>query len=219
MALVDLPPNTEKAKAEREKRLKEREALTKRAISKEEKAKEKDKGMLDTFISKIIVNDIPDTKDFLVKEVIEPRIRAGILDVIIEGSRFLLGGDVRTGGTRVNTLRDGGTYINARRNDNTSTRLDSSNRDRNSRNSGGFDSRDYPLPSRGKAEEVIAILRQDIIDYDRATVAAFLKAVGVTPVWSDMDIGWYNLDEGTCYIRATIDGYLIVLPKPQSVKN
>lgn len=218
MATRDLPPNSDSSKvrnSEIEKRARERQDISSRKVAQNETTHRKEDNMLTSFLSTIIVNDVRDVKEHVMKEVVEPRIRSGILDVIIEGSRFLLGDDTSRSYGRSSIDNRGSRYHAATNSG--SSNISRDDRNRNRSHSSSFDSRDYPLPSRGKAEEVLSKLRQDIEEYDRATVAAFLKEVGVNPSYTDMDIGWYELDPSYSFVRGTIDGWVVVLPKPGKV--
>jgi len=213
MAKVNLPSNSDKSKSELEKRYEERQDLKRRPVSKTDVAKKKEPGMIDSLVKEFIVGDIEEVKHNVVRDVIKPSIKRTIFNAITETARQLLdeGG---SGRGNYNSLTDyrrqsGGSTVNSsvRRSDNRDSDYDSRSYKR-------FDSRRYPFPNRGKAEEVLYILRKDIHDYGAASVAAFLKEAGYEPDWNEYDIGWTDLSEGSCYVRSSLDGFFVVLPAP-----
>ena len=223
MAKVDMPTGSDhRPKADLEKRYREQLELKRRPVSKTDLPKKKEPGMLDSLLRELIVNDVDEVRRNVVKDVIKPSIKRTIFNSIVEGARQLLD----EGGVPLRSSLDN-TYFRGVNSDqrgvnNSSIRSNSSNRALDSgsgRRFDRFDSRNYPFPNRGKAEEVLYILRKDIETYHKATVAAFLKEAGYNPDYNDYDIGWDDLSEGNCYVRGSLDGYFVVLPAPRRVSD
>lgn len=220
MAVRDIPPMNKQTREQREERLRQRRTVESRPKSTNEPAKKKEKGMLESIVSDFIHDDIENVKHDVVENVIKPGISSILFNAITEAAGQLLGFG---GGKSVvgrSTLTDYRGRSNAAANvSNNRSSLVDNNRAGNTGSSGGFDSRDFAFPSKGRAEEVLEILRWDIKDLGYATVATFLKEAGQNTNWNDNSIGWTELDPGSCYIRGSLDGYVIVLPRPVSVKN
>ena len=175
--------------------------------------------MIDSLLKSFIQHDVEEVKDNVIREVIKPSIKRTIFNAITEGARQLLDEDIprytNFGNSSIDYRgRSGGSTVV-----NSSRRSDRSNPVGAARGVRMFDSRDYPFPNRGKAEEVLYILRKDIHDYGKASVAAFLKEAGYSPEFNDYDIGWIDLSEGSCYVRGTLDGYLVILPAPIRISD
>lgn len=220
MAVRDLPPMNKQTKEQNEQRLKQRRTVESRPKSSNEPAKKKDKGMLESIVSDFIHDDIENVKNNVIETVVKPGISAILFNAITEGAGQLLGyGGGRPVAGR-STLTDYRGRSNAAANvNNNRTGAVDNNRAGNSGSSGSFDSRNYAFPSKGRAEEVLEILKYDISDLGYATVATFLKEAGQNTNWNDNSIGWTELDTGSCYVRGSLDGYVIILPRPVSVKN
>ena len=219
MAKVDFPSNSDKSKSDLEKRYKEQLDLKRRPVSTKDVAKKKEPGMIDSLLKSFIQNDVEEVKNSVIRDVIKPSIKRTIFNAITEGARQLLDEDIpRYTGFGNSSIdyrgRSGGSTVVS-----SSRRSDRSNPVSAARGVRMFDSRDYPFPNRGKAEEVLYILRKDIHDYGKASVAAFLKEAGYSPEFNDYDIGWIDLSEGSCYVRGTLDGYLVILPAPIRISD
>ena len=205
---MDQPNNSDKARAEREKRYKEQAEIRRRPVSTSVQTKKKEPGMIESLLREFIVKDITEVKSNVVKNVIKPGIKRTVYNAATEGLRQL--------------LDDGGSIIDNRRTDFrrisegsiSSPSIATPKEQAKTRNLIKFDSRNYPVRNRAEAEEVVYILQRDIVEYGRALVAAFLKAVGEDPDYNDYSIGWTDLSEGTYHIRDTIDGTVITLPPP-----
>lgn len=219
---IDLPPNTERSKEEQEKRLRERIVTQSRPIA-TEKAKKKEKGMFSTLVSEFIIDDRRDVSKNVYQDVIKPSIKSMIFNAVTETTRQLLGESGSYGRSNSTGFRSSIDYhkgnkgSNAERFNNNGLNVNSNNRSRDSGSSGRFDSRDFAMASRGQAEETLETLRSDITEFGKATVATFLKCAGYEPDWNDHIRGWVDLS--SAYIRTGLDGYIVILPPPISVKN
>ena len=156
----------------------------------------------------------------VVKDVIKPSIKRTIFNSIVEGARQLLDdGGVSFRGSSLDSTDYRGISGGRQNVSNSSLGINRSDRVVDPGRGRRFDSRNYPFPNRGKAEEVLYILKKDIQEFGKATVAAFLKEAGYNPDYNDYDIGWNDLREGTCYVRGSLDGYFVILPAPIRVSN
>lgn len=224
MAEREFPSNSDKSKAERKeaKKPETRSSLQQEPPVTTDRAKKKEKGPIDELIHTFIVEDIPSVK----REVMITRIIPDLKRLIGNAAKDtidLLLGETRLDNRRERSSLDRGQTGYGRRNNASSysNRSDtsSSNRGGYGSNSGGFDSRDYTFPNRGKAEEVLEILRNDVYECGKASVATFLTNAGYAAAWSDYDIGWTNLDEDCSRIRSVPEGYCVLLPRPISIKD
>lgn len=69
---------------------------------------------------------------------------------------------------------------------------------------------------RGDADDVLCQLKDGIRQYGQVTVGDVWDAMGMTPVNTDYNYGWYNLDGS--YIKGVPGGYRLVLPHPVPLK-
>lgn len=75
---------------------------------------------------------------------------------------------------------------------------------------------DICVPSRAKANEILDIMQEAIIQYGNVSVNDLYGMVGITGSWTDADWGWTDLS--TALIRHTRNGYLLELPPIVNIK-
>lgn len=150
--------------------------------------------------------DLRDVASYVVKDVMIPAAKDMLYDTVSQGFSRLLFGEVRPRNTSSNRGY---------------TSYSSISRDRNAgrnevavRNRNDFD--DITFRDRRDAEAVMDTLRDTIDHYGQCSVADLLKASGISPRYTDYDIGWTDLARAT--IARYRDGYVLNMPRTESLR-
>ena len=75
---------------------------------------------------------------------------------------------------------------------------------------------DITFRDRRDAEAVMDTLRDTIDQYGLCSVADLLKASGISPSYTDYDIGWSDLARAS--IARYRDGYVLNMPRTESLR-
>lgn len=170
------------------------------------------------FAETFLGDDIQSVRSYIFYDMIIPGIKEGILgglEMLFFGSARPRGGRSSSGSRRnvdrASYMINYGSYSNSNR------------RDRN-RDHDDLDERysvsleDISFDSRGDAEKVLQNLREDIFNYNEATVAAYYQYAGVsTNDYTAGDRGWTNLDMVIRPRRVRGGRYILDLPRPQQL--
>lgn len=149
---------------------------------------------------------------YILFDVIIPAAKAMLADAASQGAERMLFGDSRNRHRSSGNNRDGYTSYNRMYNKRDER---PANRDLSQRARATHDFAEIVLSTRGEAEEVMDRLH-DLIDmYDMATVSDLYDLVGITGSFTDDKWGWFSLKGSS--IRPVREGYLILLPKTQSL--
>lgn len=172
---------------------------------------EDNKGFWATFFE----DDIYDIWEFIKEDVLKPSIKNLVYDVFVGSlDRALFGGGShrkRRIGERNEVTNYSGRY---KYGNNRNSRTD----DIGGSITDGFESIKFDF--KDDAQKVLDKLRQQIKDYDKATVGDFYDFAGITPddnYSRNERYGWVDLDE---YIRPRIrrgGGYYLPLPHPKAL--
>lgn len=181
--------------------------------------KAKQPGLGRKFADAFFGKDIEDVKSYIICDVLVPTVKATISDVIGGGIEMLLFGRASSRGN-FNTFNQssqkyvgyGSAYLNSN-NQIGRPQMQSANGVR----TGAYIVQDLIFSSRGEAEDVLNAMRSYIYQYDgMVSVADMYYMVGVTAAFTDHSWGWTDLT--TASIRRVREGYMIVLPRPTSLK-
>ena len=198
MDLSTLKPNSNKYKKDRESHQLEK------VVTGDVKTKKRSRGkkLLDLFIEE----DKDQVRDYLIFDLLVPAIKDTLVDVIQRTTEMLFYGRVRGSNARKG---GGGSYVSY--NNYSSPKKPISVK----RSVYSFD--DIVVESRGEAERVLDILRDQIKEYGEATVADFFELVGVSGNgYTDRSYGWTNLDRA--YITKVREGWLFIFPKCEELE-
>lgn len=154
-----------------------------------------------------------DVKSYILIDVLIPAIKDTISDIVSGGLDMLLFGEHRSRGKR--TVNNGSyvsysNYYNNGRQNQTRARRDGTVR------SSGYAVRDIIFDSRGEAEEVLGNMIDTIKDYGTVSVADLYDMIGEPGVFTDNAWGWFNL--GSASVRRVREGYMLVLPRVETLK-
>lgn len=162
--------------------------------------------MADLFIGE----NIGDVKTYILEDVLVPTIKATISDIISGGLDMLLFPGQSRGRrsssrsninyTPYNSLNNRGVPPTSYQN-RTSPRY-------------GVD--EIILGTRGEADDVLAAMSDYMRDYGMVAVADLYEMVGHPIVFTDNNWGWTDLRSAS--VRKIPEGYLLVLPRPMSLK-
>ena len=163
------------------------------------------------FINDFVKVDMPDIAEYVLYDVLVPAIKSAISDMVRGGVQMLLFGNNKGDHTR---REAGRSYVSYNNYSSNNTRRDTpSNREpQSARTSGRYNFDDFPIGSRGDAEQVLSHLVDLTIDYGQATVADFYDLIGVRGNFTDNKYGWIDLSRSS--ISRIREGYIINLSKP-----
>lgn len=150
--------------------------------------------------------DLRDVASYVVRDVMIPAAKDMLYDTVSQGFSRLLFGEVRPRNTSSNR---GYTSYSSISRDRNARRNDVAVRNRND-----FD--DITFRDRRDAEAVMDTLRDTIDHYGQCSVADLLKASGISPRYTDYDIGWTDLARAT--IARYRDGYVLNMPRTESLR-
>jgi len=178
--------------------------------------KKRKPSVLGSILSDFFEEDLGTAIDTVRKERVIPDIKHAAFNALTDVAGMLLGEG------RSSYSRSSSSLTEGRRNGSTINRrsdIDRHDRVGDSDSSGCFDSRDYTFYTRGEAEEVLETLRAECHEDGKVSVARFFQMTKNKIDWSDWDIGWRELDRGNSMCRPSKGGYVLILPKPVSIKN
>lgn len=187
-----------------------------RKVKKIAQGKVAKKGYGRKFADVFFGEEVVDVKGYILQDVLIPAIKDTISDVVTGGIEMLLFGERRGRGGR---KQNGGSYTSysSYYGGANSRNAGRSNETRSTgRNNGRYSIEDIILESRGEAEEVLDNMIDAIKDYGMVSVADMYDMVGITGAFTDNSWGWFDLSSAT--VRRVRDGYLLVLPRVQSLK-
>jgi hypothetical protein len=155
---------------------------------------------------------------YIVLDILIPATKDLIADVVTQGIERSLFGEARSSSRRtgsrptssighVNYSRYSASPLAGRRDEPREL-------SRRARSTHEFD--EITLATRTEAEEVLNRMDQLIEKYETVSVADLYELLGVTSSYTDEKWGWVDLREAT--IRRVRDGYLLDLPKPESLR-
>lgn len=173
----------------------------------------KKKGFGRRFADIFFGEEVVDVKGYILQDVLIPAIKDTISDVVTGGIDMLLFGERgnrSTRNSRSSRTSYSSYYGNSRR---VSSNSETSSRTSHSRY---YSVKDVLLESRGEAEEVLGNMIDAIKDYGMVSVADLYDMVGIPGAFTDNAWGWFDL--GNASVRRVREGYLLVLPKVESLK-
>jgi hypothetical protein len=155
---------------------------------------------------------------YIVLDILIPATKDLIADVVTQGIERSLFGEARSSSRRtgsrptssighVNYSRYSASPLAGRRDEPREL-------SRRARSTHEFD--EITLATRTEAEEVLNRMDQLIEKYETVSVADLYELLGVTSSYTDEKWGWVDLRDAS--IRRVRDGYLLDLPKPESLR-
>lgn len=172
-----------------------------------QKKKAKVQKVAETFFG----GDLRDVASYVVNDVMIPAAKDMLYDTISQGFSRLLFGEVRS---RSTSTRGYTSYSSMNRTQSVGGRERVRERMVEVRNSYDFD--DITFRDRRDAEAVMDTLRDAIDHYGQCSVADLLKAAGISPRYTDYDIGWTDLSRAS--IARYRDGYMLNMPRTESLR-
>ncbi|MCM1525382.1 MAG: hypothetical protein NC120_13100 [Ruminococcus sp.] len=175
----------------------------KKVVSGEVKMKRK-KG-IQKFADVFIAEDMHNVKDYIINDVVLPKIKDMLFSVITYGAGMVFFGEKGKRGTGASKVSYGG-YYDRSRSDDEKIRP---------RHKSVYDYEDVVLDNRGDAEDVLCRLRETIAAYGIVTVAYFYDLIGVSSDYTAENYGWTDIRDAR--IVRGMDGYEIRLPKAMPI--
>lgn len=178
----------------------------------------KKKTVGDKFKDTFVATESKEVTKYVFRDVIVPTVKELLVDIINKGTNMLIFGDTRTTPRQssISSNRARPSRINY---GNYSSYDSPKNRrreiDYKTRATHDFDTLEYS--TKWEAENVRDKLVELTYLYGQATVADLYDASGITSEYTDRDYGWAEL--GSAKIRRSQGGYIILLPRPISLKE
>lgn len=205
------PPNSKKAKAEKEEAAKPEKKVEKVI----EGVAVKQKPPLGKRIRQAFTgDDARSVMDYLIFEVALPALKTTISDMVSQGAERMLFGEAsrsRGPGNRRPGRVDYNVMSRSARETLREEPRTMSQKDRATHN---FDN--IVIPTRPEAETVLSSLIDLIDQYDMATVSDFYELVGITGSFADDKWGWFEL-KGADITRVR-DGFVLDLPPTKPIR-
>lgn len=151
-------------------------------------------------------DDANSVAQYVLADIILPRVQELIVDAISQGTSRLILGDGSSSRIRARGSNGHVSYNKAFGGKAKESRRASVDAD---------DTDDFVLATRVLAEEVLEALGDIIDQYDVATVSDLKELVGVTGNFTDDKWGWSDLRGA--HVRKVRDGYLLDLPKVKPI--
>ena len=180
------------------------------------------------ILSEFIADDIHDIGDYILKDVIFPAVKNAISDTITNGIDMLLFGQTRNhGGYSTNSVRRITPYSSLYSGQSAVNRVTRFNEQpqQQPRGIGRYTYNDILIPftleephnvTKAKAMEILARMRVYLDKYGVVSVGDLYDAVGELPDSIDQNWGWYDLSGA--YIQNSRDGFILRMPKVESIK-
>lgn len=164
--------------------------------------KVKKKSELTKFAEIFLPEDISNIKNYILMDVLVPAIKNTIEDIITNGTRMLLRGEigVRKGSSTASSISYNRYYDQKRYGESNSVQTRT-----------GYSYNEIILETRGEAEEILTRMDELIDTYGLVRVADLYDLVGVSGNYTDNKYGWTNIRNAK--IVRVRDGYMIELPK------
>jgi hypothetical protein len=198
---VDYKPNSNRYKEAQKAAAEEEVQREPKVIS--GVAKTRKKSEIRKWTDVFLAEDIPQVKEYVIKDVLGPAIRKGIWDIITGGLDLILFGGTGRGGGRTTS---GGSKISYR---NYYDQKDDRGPSARARNRIDYD--DIEFESRGDAEVVLEKMDAMLERYNEVSLAAMYESAGLTCPYTYNKYGWRNLRNAEV-IRGRDGMYIIKLP-------
>lgn len=200
---IEYKPNSHKYKKEQQESAGERKKMEK-VISGTAKTRKND---FRKIASVLISGDGKSVKDHLIMDVLVPKVKNIIVDLVQDGISILIYGQTSTRKSSNSPASKVSyrSYYNVGREEPRATSTYTSN----------YSYNDIVLETRGDAEEVMDRLDESIRAYGMVSVADLYDLVGISGEFTDNKYGWFNL-RGAEVVRVS-NGYLLKLPRAQAL--
>jgi len=152
--------------------------------------------------------------------VLLPAAKDAVSDAVSQGMDRLIFGESRRSGSRSSSRPGTSGYTAYNRYSSTAPwkndrREDPRTRDVSRKSRASHDFGEILLGSRIEADDVIEKLYELCSQYGQATVADMYDLVGITPQFTDEKWGWTEMQGAD--IKRTRDGYVLILPRPETL--
>ena len=136
---------------------------------------------------------------YLATDVLVPKIKDIISGMITNGIDMLLYGE----GSRSKNNSERVSYQNCYKRP--------SERGLETRSRDVYAYEDFTLPTRGEADNVLRLMREQLAEYGIVSVSDFYDLIGVRATFADCKYGWTDLR--MAYVDRVHEGYVIRFPK------
>lgn len=162
--------------------------------------KAKKKGAIGKFKDNFTEKDFSEVTASLLKDVFIPKVKETISGLITNGIDMLLYGE---SSPKSSDRRDRVSYQSYYKRP--------SERYIESRSRDVYSYEDYIIPTRGEAENVLRMMREQLDQYGVVSVSDLYELIGVVGTFVDCKYGWTDLRNS--YVERVRDGYIVKLPK------
>lgn len=197
---MDYKPNSHKYHREQKEGGDERKKLDKVITGKAKVKKNEIRKFTDIFIAE----DAHEVKNWLITDVLIPRVKDTFVDMITGALNMIFYG--QAGARKTSSTASRVSYRSFYDDKKDPRAADNARR-------ASYNFYDITLDSRAEAEEVLDRLDEAIKSYGMVSVGDLYDLVGIAGEYTDQKYGWYNLR--TADVVRVSDGWLIRLPKAQ----
>lgn len=195
-------PNSNKSKEEAgQKEKKEINKVTKGKVI--QKKATLGKKIADIFIAE----DISEVKSHIFWDVVVPKIKDGICDILINSIQSLFGGGGPRRGSGTSSVNYGG--VSSYKSYNRVNQYPVTSTDRRY----SFEYDDIILTDKSEAEEKLSTLEDMISNYGQASIMDLYDILGLKMDYTQDKYGWRRNSIGCFGIEHVREGYLLKLPK------
>lgn len=195
---MDYKPNSHKYHREQKESGDERKKLDKVITGKAKVKKNEIRKFTDIFIAE----DASEVKNYILTDVLIPRLKDTFVDIITGAINMLFYG--QAGARKPSSTASRVSYRSYYDDKKDPRAADSAKR-------ASYNFYDITLDSRAEAEEVLDRLDEAIKAYGMVSVGDLYDLVGISGEYTDQKYGWYNLRNADV-VRVS-DGWLLKLPK------
>ena len=163
------------------------------------------------FMETIITDSIEDVKTYVIFDVMIPRVKDTILDMVNQGLNMLFKGDPRS-----TTKKSSNGGYNPRVS--YQSYYDEPKYGRNTRQGGyhTYDIGELIVDDRGQAERILDRMFDILENYPAVTVGDLYEIVGLTTTPSDFNYGWTDLSNSG--VKRVGAGYKLDLPRAKVIQ-
>lgn len=166
------------------------------------------KSLSKKFLKAFLPGDVQDIKKYMINEVLIPQVKMFLLDglgMMFFGETYRKNSYNKPYGTTTRTM-----YESIFGKKTTASSIVNGSSSQNRYVNEDNDRVDYTsiiVQDRKLAEDIVEVLRSQIIDYDQVSIGDLYSAVGLSPKHTDFNWGWTRCED--INVRVTGSGFLI----------
>lgn len=197
-----LKPNSHNAK--------ELPDVPKKRVKTVTKARVNKKSLGKKFAEAFIQEDVTSVSDYIINDVLIPNIKNSLVDMLEGAIEMIFNGERRSPGNSnvYHANKPKTSYASYYKSETSGVKA---------RTTGRYSVKDILVDTRQEADDIFSAMADAISEYGQASVGDLYDAVGITDSsFQDQNWGWTTM--AGAGVKRVGDGYLLVLPKCESLK-